>query len=93
MGFDLCNTPATFTRLMTHVLDPLIHLFVIVNRDEICIYSKSVDEHLDHLRSELTALRENNLFIKWVKFWRAKREAEYLVLSLEVTMFEHPNQR
>jgi hypothetical protein len=31
MGFSLCNAPATFTRLiMTHVLDPFIHLFVIV---------------------------------------------------------------
>ena len=25
MGFDLCNAPATFTRLMTHVVDPFIH--------------------------------------------------------------------
>ena len=30
MGFDLCNAPATFTRLMTHVMDPFIHLFGIV---------------------------------------------------------------
>jgi hypothetical protein len=26
MGFRLCNVPATFTRLMTHVLDPFIRL-------------------------------------------------------------------
>jgi hypothetical protein len=50
MGFSLCNAPATFTRLMTHVLDPFIHQLVIVYLDDICIYSKSPKEHLDHIR-------------------------------------------
>ena len=49
MGFGLCNAPATFTLLMAHVLDPCIHVFVIVYLDDICIYSKSAEEHLDHL--------------------------------------------
>jgi hypothetical protein len=49
MGFGLCNAPATFARLMTHVLDPFIHLFVIVYLYDICIYCKSAEEHLDHL--------------------------------------------
>ena len=67
MGFGLCNTPATFTRLMTHILDPFIHQFVIVYLDDICIYSKSPEEHLDHIRQILMALRKNKLFIKMVK--------------------------
>jgi len=41
MGFGLCNAPSTFTRLMTHILDPFIHLFVIVYRDEIYAYTLS----------------------------------------------------
>ena len=50
MGFDLCNALATFTRIMTHVLDPFIHLFVIVYLNNIlCVYSKLAEEHLDHL--------------------------------------------
>ena len=67
MGFGLCNAPATFTRLMTHVLDPFIHPFVIVYLDDICIYSKSPEEHPDHLRQVLMALRKNKSFIKMVK--------------------------
>jgi hypothetical protein len=50
MGFGLCNAPTTFIRLMTHMLDPFIHLFVIVYLGDTCIYSKSAEEHLDHLR-------------------------------------------
>jgi len=49
MEFGLCIGPSAFTRLMTHGLDPFIHLFVIVYLDDICIYSKSTEKHLDHL--------------------------------------------
>jgi len=66
MGFSLCNALATFTRLMTHVLDPFIHQFVVVYLDDICIYSKSPEEDRDHLRQVLTTLRNN------------KRETDYL---------------
>ena len=59
MEYDLCNVPTTFTRLMTHALDPFIHLFVIVYLDAICIYSKSAEGHLDYLRKVLTNLRED----------------------------------
>jgi hypothetical protein len=47
IGFGLCDAPTTFTRLMTHVLDPFIHLFVIVYLDDICIYYKLAEKHLD----------------------------------------------
>ena len=78
MEFGLCNAPATFTRLMTHVLNPFIHLFVIVFLDDICIYSKSTEEHLNNFRKVLIALRENKIFIKIVKCFWTKRETEYL---------------
>ena len=74
----LCNALALFTRLMTHVLVSFIHLFVIVYLEDLCIYSKSTEEHLDHLRKVLTPLRENKLCIKMVKCFWAKRETEYL---------------
>jgi hypothetical protein len=78
MVFGLCNALATLTRRMAHLLDPVIRLFLIVYLDGICIYSKSAEEHLDHLRKLLTALRENKLFIKMVKCFWAKRETDYL---------------
>jgi len=78
MGFSLYKAPATFTCLVTHVLDPFIHVFVIVYLDAICIYSKSAENRLDRLRKVLSTLRENKLFFKMVKCFRAKRKTEYL---------------
>ena len=75
---------------MTHVLDPFIHLFVIVYLDDIFIFSKSAEDHLDHLRKVLTTLRENKLFIKMVKCFWAKRETEYLGFNVGSV---EPNQR
>jgi hypothetical protein len=58
MGFGLCNAPSTFTRLTIHVLDPCIHLFIMVYLDDICIYSRSAEDHFDHLRKVSITLRE-----------------------------------
>ena len=46
--------------------------------DGVCIYSKSPEEHLDHIRQVLTALRTNKLFMKMVKGFWANQETEYL---------------
>ncbi len=78
MEFGFCNAPATFKRIITHVLDLIIYLFVIVYLDDICIQSKSAEEHLDNLRKVSSALQENILFIKMVACFWANRETEYL---------------
>ena len=83
MGFGLCNAPTTFTNLMTHVRKPCIHMFVIVYLDTIYIYSKTPQEHLNHLRKALTTLREHTLFIKKAKCLWAKPETEYLGFHAE----------
>jgi hypothetical protein len=93
MGFGLCNAPTNFPRLMTPVLDPFIHFFVIVCLDDICIYSNLAEEHLDNLRKIFVALRENIIFIKMIKCSGLNEKPSILISSLEVTMFEYPNQR
>ena len=67
MPFGLTNAPAAFMGLMNKVFQPYLDRFVIVFIDDILVYSKSVDDHAQHLLLVLKKLREHRLYAKFSK--------------------------
>jgi len=67
MPFGLCNAPAAFQAMMDDIFKDYIDDFVVVLLDDICIYSKTVADHHEHIIKVLTLLRQHSLYAKLSK--------------------------
>ncbi|GBG86205.1 hypothetical protein CBR_g41109 [Chara braunii] len=57
MPFGLTNAPATFQAAMTTEFRDMLDRFVLIYLDDILVYSRTLDEHIVHLRVVLDRLR------------------------------------
>nr|CAD1844208.1 unnamed protein product [Ananas comosus var. bracteatus] len=78
MLFGLTNAPATFCTLMNKPFHPYLDRFVVVYLDDIVVYSNTLQEHIEHLRTVFQVLRENQLFVKKEKCIFVKEEVHFL---------------
>jgi len=78
MPFGISNAPGVLMEYMNRIFHPFLDRFVVVFIDDILVYSKSEEEHAEHLRIVLRVLKENQLCAKLSKceFWL--REVSFL---------------
>lgn len=78
MSFGLTNAPANFQTLMNTVLAEYLRKFALVFFDDILIYNKVVQDHVEHLRTVLQTLRQNKPSAELRKCIFGQSEIEYL---------------
>nr|XP_054591237.1 uncharacterized protein LOC129155100 isoform X2 [Nothobranchius furzeri] len=77
LPFGLHGAPATFQRLMDEVLRGCED-YACAYLDDIVIFSRSWEDHMKHLQSILSRLRDAGLTVNPSKCVLARREVEYL---------------
>ena len=78
MPFGLSNALSTFMKLMTHTLKDLMGKFLVVYFDDILIYSKTHNDHLEHLRLLFEKLRESQLYVNLKKCQFVSNNIQFL---------------
>jgi hypothetical protein len=64
MSFGSTNAPPYFMYLMNKVFMEYLDKFVVVFINDILVYSRSEEEHKEHLRLVLRKLRDHRLYAK-----------------------------
>ncbi|WVZ95473.1 hypothetical protein U9M48_041234 [Paspalum notatum var. saurae] len=78
MAFGLSGAPATFQKAMNSTLAPYLRKFVLVFSDDILIYSKTFEDHLQHIQLVLELLAKDQWKVKFSKCTFAAQQIAYL---------------
>lgn len=78
MPFGLTNAPASFQALMNTIFKHLLRKCVLVFVDDILIYSKTLEDHLEYLQQVFSILHQHQLYLKHSKCSFAQPSLEYL---------------
>ncbi|GBG86089.1 hypothetical protein CBR_g40992 [Chara braunii] len=78
LPFGLTNAPTTFQAAMTTEFRHMLDRFVLIYLDDILVYSRSLEEHVEHMRTVLERLRQAKYKANLDKCEFARHELEYL---------------
>ena len=78
MPFGLCNAPSSFQAMMNQLLQPYLRKYIIVFFDDILIYSRTIHDHLLHLKTTFKVLMAGQFSLKLSKCTFTQQQLEYL---------------
>ena len=78
MAFGLCNAPATYQRLMQDMFREDIFNVLLVYLDDILVYSKTVEEHIERLELVFSKLRQQGLKLELRKCSFFQKKVRFL---------------
>jgi hypothetical protein len=78
MPFGLTNAPTTFMRLINDIFRAHLGRFVVIYLDDILIFSRTWDTHMQHVRQVLQILQEHKLQVKEKKSYFGQTSVPYL---------------
>jgi hypothetical protein len=78
MSFGHTNAPSTFQSLMKSIFKPLLRNFLLVFFDDILIYKKYWEDHVQHIDRVLQQLEEKKIYANSSKCAFGVQEVEYL---------------
>ncbi|GBG72912.1 hypothetical protein CBR_g12632 [Chara braunii] len=78
MPFGLTNAPTTFQATMTNEFHAMLKRFMRVDLDDILVYSRTLEDHLEHLRRVLETLRRAKFKANHDKCKFLRQELKYL---------------
>jgi RNase H-like domain found in reverse transcriptase/Reverse transcriptase (RNA-dependent DNA polymerase)/Integrase zinc binding domain/Chromo (CHRromatin Organisation MOdifier) domain len=83
MPMGLTNAPATFQAMINHVLREYLDLFVVAYLDDILIFSKTFEEHQQHVEQVLSALEKAKLLVEPEKCQFHVQRVDFLGYTIE----------
>jgi hypothetical protein len=78
MPFGLTNAPTTFMRLINDIFREHLGRFVVIYLDDILIFSRTWDTHMQHVQQVLQILQEHKLQVKENKSYFGQTSVPYL---------------
>jgi hypothetical protein len=68
MPFGLCNAPYTFHRMINDILGATFYL------DDVCVYTRTLEKHLEHMRLVLQRVKDEGLKLHLTKHFYGLHE-------------------
>jgi len=83
LPFGLAKAPSQFMRMMNRILEPIKRKFIVVYLDDIMIHSRTLVEHVVHVREVLTLLMDHGIKAKRAKCAWACQKVDFCGFDID----------